>query len=333
VEGFRSLRTKVAAFDKAGLDPKATAALKAQFYRAMNDISPFYFQGVNIILEFDRLNKTTGKLEHVWNTCNITSTAMALEGLGRSAADYKHKSLIPPIAEVFEKDVNEKATGKVGAGTAGLRLPDYLAMAAIAWQMGYKTGTREEILAGGNKAFNAVPSAQAVMTLAKDFGATVTHRYFTSDAGVKKAGMADLKAYGAKHHKQGDVQAEAKTRLTEVETELERETGEKKRAKLEKEKARLEGKIGEDGALSDAAIEAKLPLEQYKQAVLSQLGPDVDSGRQIVVGQHNHFVRLQSIDDEFVVKDDPGGFTRGNMRATWEEARAMGLFWQSISIG
>jgi hypothetical protein len=81
------------------------------------------------------------------------------------------------------------------------------------------------------------------------------------------------------------------------------------------------------------ADESKLPLEQYKEAVLSQLGPDVDGGRQIVVGQHNHFVRLQSIDDEFVVKDDPGGYTRGNMRATWEEARAMGLFWQSISIG
>src|SRR5215813_2071637 len=92
-------------------------------------------------------------------------------------------------------------------------------------------------------------------------------------------------------------------------------------------------KLAKVGPLSDAAIESDLPLEQYKQTVLAQIGPELDSGRQIVVGQHNHFVRLQSVTDEFVIKDDPGGFTRGNMQATSEEARAMGLFWHWISIG
>src|SRR5262245_51325727 len=99
VEGFRSLRARIAAFDKSGLDPKVAAALKPRFYRAMNAISPFYYQGVNIILEFDRVNKTTGVKEHVWNTCNITSLAMTLEALGKSAGDYKYKALIPPIAQ------------------------------------------------------------------------------------------------------------------------------------------------------------------------------------------------------------------------------------------
>ena len=72
----------------------------------MNAISPYYFQGLNIILEFDRKNKLTGKLEHVWNTCNITSLSMTLEALGKSAADYKYQELIPPIAKVFQKDVD-----------------------------------------------------------------------------------------------------------------------------------------------------------------------------------------------------------------------------------
>jgi hypothetical protein len=339
VEGFRSLRARVAAFDKAGLDPKVAAALKTGFYRAINAISPFYYQKLNIILEFDRVNKTTGVTEHIWNTCNITSLAMTLEALGKSAADYKHKALIPPIAQVFEKDVKAREEGgraheKVGTELSGLRLPDYIAMAAIVWKMGYKTGSPEQILKGANDAFNSVASAEAVKTLGKDFGASVKYGEFKLDPGAKKdAGQRALKQFGAKHSKQADVKAEAETRLREIERLLERETNPAKRAKLEKEKAKLQAKLAKVGPLSDAAIESALPLEQYKQTVLAQIGPELDSGRQIVVGQHNHFVRLQAVTDEFVIKDDPGGFTRGNMQATWEEARAMGLFWHWISIG
>jgi hypothetical protein len=334
VEGFRSLRARIAAFDKAGLDPKVAAALKPRFYRAMNAISPFYFQGLTIILEFDRVNKTTGKLEHVWNTCNITSLAMTLEALGKSAADYKYKPLIPPIAQVFEKDVKERAEDKVGTELSGLRLPDYVAMAAIVWQMGYKTGSPEEILKGGNDAFNNVASSKAVKKLAEDFGAVAEYGEFKLDPGAKKdAGQRALKQFGAKHSKQADVKAQAETRLREIERQLERETNPAKRAKLEKEKAKLEAKVAKVGPLSDADIESVLPLEQYKQIVLAQIGPELDRGRQIVVGQHNHFVRLQAVTDEFVIKDDPGGVMRGNMQVTWEEARAMGLFSKWISIG
>jgi hypothetical protein len=67
--------------------------------------------------------------------------------------------------------------------------------------------------------------------------------------------------------------------------------------------------------------------------VLAELGPHLDAGRQIVAGQFNHFVRLESSTDEFVIKDDPRHFLRGDMRITWEEARAMGLFWNRIAIG
>ena len=99
---------------------------------------------------------------------------MTLEALGKSSADYKHPELIPPIAKVFKKDIDDKAAGKVGSELAGLRLPDYVAMAAIAWQMGYKTGDDAAILKGGNDAFNAVPSADAIAKLAADFGAKAT---------------------------------------------------------------------------------------------------------------------------------------------------------------
>jgi hypothetical protein len=338
VDGFHDLRGLIARIDGAGLEPKTAAALKAQFFRAMNAITPFYYQGNNIILEFDRVNKKTGKLEHVWNTCNITSLSMVLEALGKSAADYKYKSLIPPIAEVYTKDVDDRATGKVAdrAGTAmsGLRLPDFVAMAAIVWKMGYKTGNRDEILAGGNLAFNSIPSAEAIITLAKDFGGKPKYGAFTLDPGNKKdTSQSALKKFGAGHSKQADTKAEAETSLHELEAKLEKESNPARRTKLEKEKAKLEAKVAGAGALSDAAVEKELPLQQYKETILSQIRPELDRGNEIVVGQHHHFVRLQSVDDEFIVKDDPGGFTRGNMRLTWEEARALGLFWHWISIG
>jgi len=303
VAGFRSLREKVALLD---------AALQPHFYRAMNAISPYYFQGLNIILEFDRKNKVTGKLEHVWNTCNITSLSMTLEALGRSAADYKYLDLLPPIAKVFSKDVDEKAHDKVGSDLAGLRLPDFVAMAAIVWQMKYRTGSEKAILAGGNAAFNSVPSADAVATLARDFGATAKQGALTLAASGRADATPDaLKEFGGQHWKQADNQAT-------------QETTDKKSPDQRARRA---------GGLSTADIERKVPVERYKQAVLAQIGPELDAGKQVVVGQWHHFVRLQAVSDEFVVKDDPGHYTGANEAATWEEARAMGLFLNWIVIG
>ena len=51
VAGLGSLRAKVATLD---------VALQPHFYRAMNTLSPYYYQGLNIILEFDRKDKVTG---------------------------------------------------------------------------------------------------------------------------------------------------------------------------------------------------------------------------------------------------------------------------------
>jgi hypothetical protein len=303
VAGFKSLREKVAQLD---------ATLQPAFYRAMNAISPYYFQGLNIILEFDRKDKATGKITHVWNTCNITSLSMTLEALGKSAADYKHLDLLPPIAKVFKKDIDEKASDKVGSELAGLRLPDFVAMAAIVWQMGYKTGSEQAIIAGGNAAFQAIPSAGAIAKLAGDFGVPAKKGALTLAAsGKADATPGALDAFGQTHWKAADDQAVG-------------ETGRGRSAQQRSASA---------GGLSNSEIERKVPLERYKQAVLAQIGPELDAGKQVVVGQWHHFVRLQAVSDEFVIKDDPGHFTGANEAATWEEARAMGLFLNWIVIG
>lgn len=282
VAGLGSLRAKVATLD---------AALQPHFYRAMNAISPYYFQKNNIILEFDRKDGT-----HAWNTCNITSLAMTLEALGKTAADYKHKALLPPIAEVFAGEIAGRAKDKVGSDLAGLRLPDVIAMAAIAWQMGYKTGDRDAILAGGNAAFKAVPSADAIVTLAKDFGVPARYGQFKLDKADKRdKGASILKGYGHSHSRRGDGLAK--------------------------------------GALTEGKIEEDLPLETYKANVLADIRPHLDGGRQVVVAQERHYVRLQAVTDDFIVKDDPGRFTHVNAQPTWEEARALGLFQHWIAIG
>ena len=77
------------------------AALKPRFYRAMNAISPFYYQGLNFI-RVDRVNKTTGKLDTSGTHDNITSLAMTLEGAGEvggrlqvQSADPAHRAGVP----------------------------------------------------------------------------------------------------------------------------------------------------------------------------------------------------------------------------------------------
>jgi adhesin HecA-like repeat protein len=301
VAGFASLRLKVAA-----LEP----ALQPYFYRAMNKLSPYYYQGDNIILEFDKHDKVTGKfIKHIYNTCNITSLSMTLEALGKTAADYKYQSLIPAVARVHNSDVQNRARDKVGSALTGLRLPDYVAMAAVVWQMGYKAGDDAAIMAASNAAFGAIPSPAAIKTLAGDFGVSATIGQLTLDAAGRMDNTSgQLSSYGETHWKAADTQAIEETRA-----------------------GTARGRNA--GALSNAAIERQIPLERYKQAALAQLGPLLDAGRQVVAGQFNHFVRLQSVDDEFVTKDDPGRYTGANEKATWEEARAMGLFTNWIVIG
>jgi hypothetical protein len=234
---------------------------------------------------------------------------MTLEALGKSPANYKHPELIPAIARVHKSDVEHRAADKVGTELTGLRLPDYVAMAAVVWQMGYKPGDDKAIVAASNAAFEAVPSPKAIRQLAGDFGVNATIGQLTLNPTGRLDNTANrLSSYGETHWKAADLQAIDETQAGTPRTR-------------------------KAGKLSDAAIERDVPLERYKQSALAQVGPVLDAGRQVVAGQFNHFVRLQAIDDQFVTKDDPGRHTGANEKATWEEARAMGLFTNWILIG
>ena len=144
----------------------------------------------------------------------------------------------------------------------------------------------------GNDAFNKIPSADAIRTLAKDFGVPAKYGEFKLDkTDAKDKGRSHLKSYGAGHWRRGDGLKE--------------------------------------GALTEGTIEEDLPLERYKQAVLAEIRPHLDGGRQLAVAQHNHYVRLQAVTDEFIIKDDPGRFSHS---ATAPPGKKPGR-WVSSSTG
>jgi hypothetical protein len=88
-----------------------------------------------------------------------------------------------------------------------------------------------------------------------------------------------------------------------------------------------------EAAASEATMEQAVPLALYKASVLGPLRKVLAEGKQVIVSQHNHFVRLEAIDDREIVIDDPGWRTRKNQRLTWAEARAIGLFLRYMVVG
>jgi hypothetical protein len=337
VELIGDLRAKIARLDTGGLEAAAAAELKARFHRALNAVTPFYYQHENIILEYSTAHH---EKKDIFNTCNITSLSMALEALGKDTKDYKHKELIPPIGEYFANDIANKAdaAAKVAdKGLLGLRLPDYIAMAAIARAMGYEQGTTKDIEAAGNVAFGsdtkqrklAIQHVDTLTALADDFGVQARYGAFKLDPGAKRdTGSQDLDDFAEKQFEG----TKAGAALSALQAKLAKEKDPERQAALEKQLATLTKKV-DAAKTADAEIEGKVPLERYKRQVLAQLGPELDRGRQVIVGQYHHYVRLESIDENGVVKDDPGGWNRGNWRITWEQARAMGLFRIWLSLG
>ncbi|MBE9129619.1 MULTISPECIES: hypothetical protein [unclassified Coleofasciculus] len=77
---------------------------------------------------------------------------------------------------------------------------------------------------------------------------------------------------------------------------------------------------------SPAKMNEILPLASYKASVLSPMSNLLGSGKQVIVNLHNHFVRLEAINEENIVVDDPGSRTKKNMDISWEDARALGYF-------
>ena len=291
--GIAELRRLIAGMT-TDLPAPQMKALKAAFYAAINAVSPYYYQHNNVIFEY---SKKRGERRDVWNTCNITSTSMALEALGKNPTDYDRPDLLPQVMAYFSSELTHKAADKTSDSLAGYRMPEVLAMAAVVEMLGRRQGTPAEVEKAALKAFEWIPALKPLKILAERFGVTATENYHSQ--------ITELRTYGKEHWRAADRQGDL----------------------------RKAGKATSEAGLSEGTIERDVPLLQYKRGVLTRVLPQLEAGKQVVIGQYWHFVRLQSLDDEFVVKDDPGAVGRANLKITWEEARAMGLFNVWLVIG
>ncbi|HWO25449.1 MAG TPA: SH3 domain-containing protein [Kofleriaceae bacterium] len=323
VASIGAVRTKLAALDGAGADPKQVTAFKAAVYRALNDIAPYYFQSRNIdILETPPADKT--------RTCNITCLGMALESLGRSPASFTgDRAAVLAAARVYQHkvvgdDVSDGAVdATAGTGTswdklAGMRFPDFLELAAIAHEM-KGPPTDENVKAGAKLAWDAILKWDNLKQLGRQFGASVQIKMFDA-TGIKtdrkQKTVSDEKVidqHGDKNRMPVEAYINARNKADASGKETDR-------AKLEKLRPAYEQAIAGEG------IEDRLSLDAYKQHVIDHIGADLNAGAAVIVGLAGHFVRLQAIHEDHVVVDDPARDTRSGTKLTFAEARAMGYF-------
>jgi hypothetical protein len=326
VEGIAKLRGLIAGIAGAGLPPAVAGEITRRMYLAINEVSPFYAQSTNTdLLEGKEQAKELGTSTDVTTrTCNITSLGMALEALGRSPDDYTgNRAVVSAVAAAFKPEV-AAATMKVSRGgdwgaMAGLRMPDFLQLAAIAEQLKSAAASQEQIVSAAKAAWSDILSIFYLEKLAKRFGVSTATKPFTLDPSKErkeqgKEAMA-FKGWAKKYRS-------AVEKMTDTRNQMEAATG-RRRDKLEAEYAAMRKKLA--AAFTDGAKGAP-DLAAYKQAVLTQIAPELEGGAQVEVSIAGHYVRLQAIHDDHLVIDDPARAARANRKVTWEEARAMGYF-------
>lgn len=326
---------------QGGVDAKKLAAVKGRMFRMLQELSPYHSQFRNVdILEADgpdAKHRVKGSTTVRTRTCNLTSLAMALEGIGKGVHTYNgNPDKIAKVAKEFRPEL-KKAELAVGGAHDGnfvdyaalqaLRLPDFLELAAVAHYWNGKGGS-EEILAAGAVAWPEIMSQSFLETLAGEFGAKAEIKWFRFDPSTAKhdkkgneiaSKESSTLASSASHTQRGNVD-----KLIDLRNKAEAakgKPGEKDaRQAYEKAEAQLHN------ALEGAGIEKNIPLEAYKKAITDQIGGELDSGASVQTVVTAHYVRVHAIEADYVVIDDPGQQTRAHKKVLWEEARAQGMF-------
>lgn len=327
----------------ADVDPAKLAAIKSRMFRALQEVSPYHEQYRNIdILENNSEMAGRGYTGDKTRTCNITSLGMALEGLGRSAADYNgSKDKVLAVAKHFKvSGVNIAAHGdlqaKGGGGTdwdamLALRLPDFLELTAIAHYM--SAADEASVLPAADKAWGGIKEITTLRDLAGEFQVGATVKYFsfdpTSAATAKGKGKApkgtkedhDTAESGALDGQSKDTRHKV-DEMIDVHNKIDLETDPAKKAKLQKEYDHDKAALGSSMTDKKTGVD----LEKYKQAVIATIGAELANGQAVETHVIGHFVRVRAVHDEYIVIDDPARQARAHKNVRWDEARAEGLF-------
>lgn len=321
VAAIGALKARLAALP-AGRNADAADRFKASVNRTLQEISPFYFQSRNVdILEVPEVTKT--------RTCNVTVLGMALESLGKDASMYRGRwDGVEAAAGVYKHKLDgsdPKSRGAVdatqGQGASrtnliGMRLPDFLELAAIALAM--PNGTDESaVKAGAKEAWDGILAWGNLQTLATQFGVSASIEYLdvsgTAKSRKKHTDSKALRAHGKKHRP--DVEKYLNAHIAAE------ESGSKK--SKDKEDAL---RPAYEAAVSNDDLDATVSIDAYREYVQKKVGAELDSGAAVIVGLANHFVKLQAIADDHIVVNDPARASRQGTVLSYEEARAMGYF-------
>jgi hypothetical protein len=272
VAGIRAVRTGLAALANPS-DPNIAAFIVAVNHR-LEETAPYHFQ----------LNIPTIESRGGWSTCNLTSLAMALETLGKGASAYpasEHPKLLA-VARQFRADIAQARLAANGtapdlSSLMGLRLPDFLQLAAVVEFITSETPSPEEIVAAATRAVDAKLQSRFLKQLARKFGADAKDkaiRWDTTNTPIQNRTITNaLESYGGQHRGDGSHGVE---QLNTARNLLEKETDPRKRAVAER---RYQGLLpGQAAALEGQDIERDLSLETYKSAVVRELGPELDAG-------------------------------------------------------
>ncbi len=338
----------------------ALAGLKSRVYLHIQDLSPYYsqFRNVDILEQFAAKDTNT-------RTCNITSLSMALESLGATPSNYD-AARMPIINRVsaYFMDEKDRAAGivkkdgshaqagagkslnqadiHIGAGLSGLRMPDFIELAAIA-EYCNETSSDAEINNARWKAWDDILSIFFLEKVAKHFH--IGTQTSALKVGGKSVGNALFDFGGTKTGKgMYDNYRMNTEKLVDARNNLEQL---KAAGKSESDKAYVKAKGDYDTALKTDkdALDGKAKdtkgndapapeLEAYKQAVMEQVGKPFAQGKSVVIALYGHFTRLQGMTADELTIGDPANWTTGQHRKVlWEEARAMGYFHHFLLLG
>lgn len=309
VASIAHARAQIGLLDGAGLDEVSRAYVKAALYAIVTRCAPYYSQGRNIdVLE----TKTDTR------TCNLTSLAMALEALGKSANDYAG-SRDEVLAVARYTPYAPRVNGKVAGGTgsfgklAALRLPDFLQLAAIA-----------ECLHGGTS--DAEIQAAAQLAWARIVKTFDIHLQIAARFGV--AGQTKV-LEGGLGGALGSIKKSARKEMQEV---VDARNAAERSGAAHDQAAYADARDAHAAALTGDKIEGKVPLDEYRAAVITHIGGELASGASVFMLMAAHYARVQMVSDDHVIVDDPGRDFRSGQKVLWEEARAMGYFKKRIVL-
>jgi hypothetical protein len=311
VKEIGSVRKKIAALtaETLGVSAEELGQAKAYLYRRLAPLAPYYNQiaNTNMLEQYEIENGEPVPIpdkpgEYVmvpgWQrTCNVTVPAMVVEGLGKTKDDYKNKGNLPLLRSIFDHLEGKYKKRKFYDAVSdfdSLRLPDFMTLIAISYRMPKGSDTLSD------EAFNEALKTARQQAANK----TVKHNVITSLVKAFDAKTEQHKIYPKQLEKIGSARRNYIRKVL---------LGEKIPSKVKKK-------------YESVKADELLPVETYREAVLAEVNPLLDSGAQILVGMENHFVRLDALDEDTVMVDDPGFADLKNVRVTWEQARDMGFF-------